>query len=91
MPPGRASSIGIPFASPGRLSTTTMPMPPAAFTRSALSAKVQSPRHTSAIAPRSDPAGRGVRPPSMLPGGPQSLRETGVPLTPTMVPMSTSC
>ncbi len=77
MPPGTASSIGMPLASPGRLSTTTMPTPPAARTRLAFRANVQSPRDTSAIAPRSEPAGSGVRPPSRLPGGPQSLRGTG--------------
>ena len=49
----------MPFASPGRLSTTTMPIAPAAFTRAAFSANVQTPRETSAIAPVSEPAGSG--------------------------------
>src|SRR5688572_32934180 len=80
----------MPFASPGRLSTTTMPIAPAAFTRAALSANVQEPRETSAIAPASEPAGRGEAPPSRLPGGPQRLRGTGARLTPSTVPTSTS-
>ena len=80
----------MPFASPGRLSTTTMPIAPAAFTRAAFSANVQTPRDTSAIAPVSEPAGSGVGPPSRLPGGPQRLRGTGLPSTPRIVPTSTS-
>ena len=90
MPPRTSSWTGIGLASPGRLSTTTMPMPPAAFTRALLSAKVQVPRETSAIAPFSEPPGSGLGPPSRLPGGPQRSRGTGWPLVPRIVPTSTS-
>ncbi len=90
MPLGTANVTGIPFASPGRLSTTTMPAPPAARTRDALSANVQVPRQTSAIAPANERAGSGERPPSRFPGGPHRLRGTGVPFRPMIVPTSTS-
>ena len=56
IPPRTSSCTGIEFASPGRLSTTTIPTPPAPFTRALLSAKVHVPRETSAIAPFSEPA-----------------------------------
>ena len=81
----------MPFASPGRLSTTTMPIAPAAVARAAFDANVQTPRETSAIAPVSEPAGSGEAPPLRLPGGPQRLRATGAPSRPSTVPMSTSC
>ena len=67
-----------------------MPIPPAAFTRSPLSANVQVPRETRAIAPFSDPEGSGDGPPSRLPGGPQRSRLTGAPFVPRIVPTSTS-
>ena len=91
IPPRTSSCTGIGFASPGRLSTTTIPTPPASFTRALLSAKVQVPRETSAIAPFSEPARSGVGPPSRFPGGPQRSRGTGWPFVPTSVPTSTSC
>ena len=77
IPPRTSSWTGIGLASPGRLSTITIPMPPAAFTRALLSAKVQVPRETSAIAPFSEPPGSGLGPPSRFPGGPQRSRGTG--------------
>ena len=61
----------------GRLSTITIPMPPAAFTRALLSANVQVPRETSAMASFSEPPGSGLGPPSRFPGGPQRSRGTG--------------
>ncbi len=78
------------FGSPERLSASTSPIAPAAFARCALTTKAQSPRVASAIAPRSEPAGRGERPPFAFPGGPQRLRGVGVPATDTTEPTSTS-
>ena len=53
-PPGNG------FASPGRLSTMTIPIAPASRTRAAFESNVQLPRQTSAIAPLSEPGARGV-------------------------------
>ena len=90
VPAGTSTSTGTAFASPGRLSTSTSPIPPARQTRSAFAAKVHSPRVTSAIAPRSDRAGSGFGPPLGLAAGPHRRASTGLPLRPTIEPTSTS-
>ena len=88
---GRRAGPARRWPRPGRLSTRTMPIAPAARTRAAFSAKVQFPRETSAIAPFSEPAGSGDVPPSRFPGGPQRSRGTGALFVPMIVPTSTSC
>jgi hypothetical protein len=77
------------FASPGRLSTTTSPIAPAISAFAALVVKAQTPRSTSAIVPRSEPAG--IVPRLFgSPAGPQRWRSTGRPSAQTTVPTSTS-
>src|SRR5438874_11447959 len=56
--PAGTPTPGKTFASPGRLSTSTIPIAPALRTLAAFESKVQLPRQTSATAPLSDPAGR---------------------------------
>ena len=85
-----ASLSGIGFASPERLSTSTRPIAPATCARAAFETNVHVPREASAIDPRSDPGGSVPGPPFGLSGGPQSLRSTGAPFVPTIVPTSTS-
>ena len=58
MPPASSSRTGMPLASPGRLSTKTIPTAPAACARAVLEVKVHVPRETSAIAPFNEPGGR---------------------------------
>src|SRR3954471_5957456 len=79
------------LASPKRLSTSTIPVPPAACTRSAFEAKVQPPRETSATMPDSELRGSGVKLGSFgsEPGRPQRWRSTGWPFVPASVPTST--
>ena len=80
------------FGSPKRLSTRTMPAPPAARTRSTFESKVQLPRETSATEPLSDRAGSDEKRGSFgsNPIGAQRRRSTGLPSVPVIVPMSTS-
>jgi hypothetical protein len=89
IPPGTASATGIEFASPGRLSTTTIPTAPAARARAALEANVQAPRETSATAPVSVPRRSGFWPAFGSRPIPQSRRSTGVPEALTIDPTST--
>src|SRR5438132_6521604 len=51
--------MGIPFASPGRLSVTIRPTAPAACARSAFVTNAHAPRWTRATVSRSEPAGSG--------------------------------
>src|SRR5437588_5522618 len=78
------------FGFPGRLSTRTIPIAPAAFARSAFEVKVQSPRETRTIAPSSECDGNGCTGPFGFSGGPQRCRSTGWPPAPTIEPTSTS-
>jgi hypothetical protein len=80
------------FASPDRLSTSTIPVAPALRTRSAFETKVQPPRDTSATVPLSEPDGSEVKRGSFgsKPGGEQTWRSTGCPFVPVTVPTSTS-
>ena len=84
MPPGTASSHGDRrSASPGRLSTSTIPIAPAAARARRLETNVQTPRETSAIAPLSERAGSGLGPPFGFPGrAAQVARSTGDPFVP---------
>ncbi len=81
------------FASPERLSTRIIPLPPARRTRSAFESNVQPPRETSAIRPVIAPGASVERVTSFgsKPGGAQRWRSTGWRFVPTIVPMSTSC
>src|SRR5581483_3391895 len=90
MPAGTVSGIGIGFASPARLSTSTSPIAPAARARADLELNVQIPRETRAIAPVSEPRGSVDAPSLRLLGGPQRCDSTGLPSVPTIVPTSTS-
>ena len=58
------------FASPGRLSTTRIPVAPAARARWAFETNVQVPRETSAIDPASEPFGSVLGPPFGSDAGP---------------------
>ena len=91
MQAGSGSWIGIEFASPGRLSTSTSATAPARAARSAFETNVQCPRETSAMSPLSDPGCSGERASLFVSlSGPQSLRSTGLPSTPVRAPTSTS-
>ena len=89
--PGSAAEAGCGFASPERLSTSTIPIAPACCARPAFDANEHEPRDTSAIAPVSEFAGSGLSEPFGSAALPQRWRSTGWPLRPTIVPTSTSC
>ncbi len=90
IPPGIPSSTPMKFASPKRLSTSTIPAPPAATTRRTFESKVQLPRETRATRPCSEPRGSVVKRGSFgsVPGGAQRCRSTGWLFVPVIVPTS---
>ena len=90
IPAGITSRSGMPFASPGRLSTTRSPVAPAARARRAFESNVQTPRETRTTVPESDPGGSMLTGRFTSPAGPQRRRSTGRPSIPTIVPTSTS-
>ena len=89
IPAGTGSGIGIGFASPGRLSTRTIPAASPSSARAAFEAKLQRPRETRAILPASEPFGRLPSPLSGSAAVPQRYGSAGLPSVPTIVATST--
>ena len=90
IPPPTGRRRGMKLASPARLSTMTIPWPPARATRSAFETNVQPPRETSATRPPSEFGGRFEAFGSFgsKPAGAQCRRSTDCPSFPLIVPMS---
>ena len=82
IPAGKPRSTAMKFASPERLSTSSIPVAPAFLTRSIFETNVQPPRETSATAPLSEPATSGVKRESFgsKPGGAQSVAVDRLPV-----------
>ena len=85
IPAGSGSCTGIGFASPGRLSISTIPAASPRRARAAFETKLQRPRETSAILPASEPFGRLPRPLFGSAAGPQRYGSAGLPSVPTIV------